>query len=95
MALVAKIHPLHVELKNKQSRVDNSIDFGCVKVNGSLVERVIVTNMSSVLPISINIEKMSNFAVHPSNLSIVPGGEEIVNVMFTPRQGGPLTGIRN
>ena len=91
VALNAKIHPLHVELKNNHKKVDNQIDFGDVKVNASKTERLIVTNMSPVLPISIVIDKMSNFAVHPQTMTIVPGGQEVVNVMFTPRQGGPLT----
>lgn len=91
VALNAKIHPLHVELKNNHKKVDNQIDFGDVKVNDSGTERLILTNLSRVLPISIAIDKMSNFAVHPQTTTIVPGGQAIVNVMFTPRQGGPLT----
>ena len=87
MALNATVHPLQVELKNRAKRVENKLDFGSVLVNDQLHERVIVSNMSPCLPITIQIDKMSNFAAHPSQFTIVPGGQEIVSVMFTPRQG--------
>ena len=86
MALNAIVHPLQVDLKNKAKRIENKLDFGSVAVNGQLQERVIVSNMSPCLPITIHIDKMSNFAAHPSQFTIVPGGQEIVSVIFTPRQ---------
>ena len=70
---------------------DKTIDFGLVNVNSRKISRLIVGNMSTVLPIEIFFEKMSNFAAHPSSVVINPGCTQIVNLIFAPRQGGRLT----
>ena len=74
-------------------KVDKLIDFGDVMVNSSEVRRVIVSNLSGSLPIKISFDQMSNFSTHPKSISIPPGCQEIVNVIFAPRQGGQLRNV--
>ena len=91
IGLKATVHPLNVVVKSNGEIIDKHIDFGLVNVNCRKIERLIVGNMSTVLPIDINFEKMSNFAAHPSSVVINPGCTHIVNLIFAPRQGGRLT----
>ena len=79
--------------KYQQNRikVDKLIDFGDVMVNSSEIRRVIVSNLSGALPIKISFDQMSNFSTHPKSISIPPGCQELVNVIFAPRQGGHLS----
>ena len=74
-------------------KVDKLIDFGDVMVNSSEVRRVIISNLSGSLPIKISFDQMSNFSTHPKAISIPPGCQELVNVIFAPRQGGQLRNV--
>ena len=62
-------------------------------VNSSEVRRVIISNLSGSLPIKISFDQMSNFSTHPKAISIPPGCQELVNVIFAPRQGGQLRNV--